>query len=264
MIQLLQQGILLLGTLISGVVDAKTGYIYDWITYPMILLGIILALLSFSWFNLLSGAIIFVLLFAGYYLGKIGGGDVKLFTAIALLNPFNDFNFLISLFFIAAMSGMLFYSIYYTVKYYRKGIKIEREKKGFFNAFFIGITLIAYFFIMAQSGIISIWFVYVIGLPLLAGLLFVALQKGIKEEFFEQKIALNKLEEDEVLGEKNSEKIKKIIGKNLVGEKEILVLKKAKIKEIYVLRNLPKFGPFIFIGTIVATFSPEFLLMLFL
>ena len=90
MIQLIQQTALFVGTLTGGATDAKTGYIYDWITYPMIVLGIILSLIQLQWFNIGSGAIIFGLLFVVYKLGKIGGGDVKMFTGIALLNPFNE------------------------------------------------------------------------------------------------------------------------------------------------------------------------------
>ena len=62
MITLVQQAALFIGTLVGGATDAKTGYIYDWITYPMIILGIILSLIQLQFFNIASGAIIFVLL----------------------------------------------------------------------------------------------------------------------------------------------------------------------------------------------------------
>ena len=265
MIIIIQEITLILGALLSAYIDAKTGYIYDWITYPMIALGIILAVISSSYFNLASAAVIFIVLLIAYKFGKIGGGDVKLFTAIALLNPFNEIYFLTTLFFIATLSAMVFYSIYYFIKYAKIGINWEREKNNTYNAIFKGLAILAYFFILVQYEVVNILFLFFVGLPLLIGLVFVALQKGIKLEFFEEKIKTKDLEDDEILGENNSEKIKKMFkGKVLIGEKEIKLLNKNKIKSIFVLRNLPKFGPFIFVGTIFAIYLPNFLIILLL
>ncbi|MFA5763513.1 MAG: A24 family peptidase [archaeon] len=265
MIIIIQEIILFIGTLLSAYYDTKTGYIFDWITYPMLVLGLILAIISSSFFNLISACAIFVILLITYKFGKIGGGDVKLFTAIALLNPFNELSFLITLFFIATISAMLFYSIYYFIKYAKIGIKWEREKNNILNAGFLAIAIIAYFFVLSGYGVVNNLFLIFIGIPLLIGLVFVALQKGIKIEFFEEEIKIKDLEEDEVIGENNSEKIQKILnGKVLLGEKEIAFLKKNKIHSIFVLRNLPKFGPFIFIGAILAIILPNFLMIILL
>ena len=265
MLQLLQQIILLIGVEFGALTDAKTGYIYDFITYPMIAFGLILSLIQLQFFNLISAGAIFVLLFILYKFGKIGGGDVKLFTAIALLNPFNQINFLMTLGFVAAMSSMVFYSIYYLIKYARLGINIQQEKKGILNALIMGLVLIIYFAFMLENNYISIYFVYLFGVPFLFGLIFMALQDGIKKEFFEEKISINKIEEDEILGSKNNKKIIKLfLNKPLINPGDISILKKNKIKEIYVLRNLPKFGPFIFIGTIIALIMPNLIQYLFL
>ncbi len=95
--------------------------------------------------------------------------------------------------------------------------------------------------------------------------MFFAFQKEIKKEFFDKTIKLTDLEEDEIVSENNSEKVKIILkGKELLEEKEINLLKKNKIREIIVLRNLPRFGPFIFIGTIIAIYAPNmFMVILF-
>jgi hypothetical protein len=264
MIFLIQQAILFVGTLTGAITDAKTGYIYDWVTYPMLFLGFILALINFQLFNFLSAFLIFIILLISYKLGKVGGGDVKLFTAIALLNPFNSIHFLLTLIVFAALGAMLFYSIYYSLKYLRKGIDWQREKKNILNACFLALFLIIYFYFMSGVGLINELFVFVIALPLFCGLLFMALQKGIKEDFFEKKVFLKDLEDDEIIGDKNSKKIKDLLkGKNLLGEKEILKLKNNKVKQIYVLRNLPKFGPFIFIGVILAMSNPNILQIIF-
>jgi len=265
MLILIQQLFLIIGTLTGALTDAKTGYIYDYITYPMIIIGFILSLIQMQFFNLISGIIIFILLFIFYKFGKIGGGDVKIFTAIALLNPFNQLNFLITLGFVAAMSSMIFYSIYYTIKYIRLGINFENEKKGIINALIMGTFLIIYFTFMLINNFISIYFIYLFAIPFLFGLVFFALQDGIKKEFFEEKISINKIEDDEILGTKNSQKIINLFkNKSLINSSDIKLLKKNKISKIYVLRNLPKFGPFIFIGVLIAIINPNLIQYLFL
>ncbi len=265
MIQLIQQGILLLGTLVGGVTDAKTGYIYDWITMPMIGIGLVLSVLAGMWMNVVFAAGIFVFLYIMYYFGKIGGGDVKLFVGIALLNPYNNAGFLAALAFFAAMSSMLFYSIFYSVKYARKGIDWEKNYDGIRQALILALIIAVYFAVLYYYSGASIFFIYLFGVPMLAGLVFVALQKGIKKEFFEKKINLKDLEEDEVIAENNSKKILDLFKtKGVIGEKEIKQMKKMKVKNIYVLRDLPPFGPFIFIGTMCAIYIPDFFILLFL
>jgi len=264
MINLIQQVALFLGTLVGGATDAKTGYIYDWVTYPMVIIGVLLSAIQLQYFNLASGVAIFVILFVVYKLGKIGGGDVKIFTGIALLNPYNELNFLITLVFFAAISSMVFYSIFYSIKYIRIGFVKKDNEKGIRSALFLGAVLIAYFVIMLQTGLIGLEFIILVGFPFIFGLLFIALQDGIKKEFFEKNVSLGKMEEDEVISENNTRQILKILnGKKLLGDKEINLLKKNGIKSLIVLRDLPKFGPFIFVGTVFALLSPNFFMMLF-
>ncbi len=263
MLQLIQQVILTIGTLISAITDTKTGYIYDWITYPMILLGLILSIMQGQLINLASAGAIFLVLLVGYKLGKIGGGDVKLFTGICLLNPYNNIEFIITIIFCASLLSMVFYSTYYTIKYVKIGINWKAEKSGIKKAILFGVLLTVYLLILLKFEMIEIQIAILLGIPFFFGLIFIALQNGIKENFFEKKIKLNQAEEDEILSKNNSEKILKIVnGKELIEEKEINLLKKNKIKEIIVLRNLPKFGPFIFLGTLIATQYPTLITLL--
>jgi len=265
MLALIQETILLIGTALGAITDTRTGYIYDWITYPMIALGVILALIQQQWNNLIFGAVIFAVLFIAYYFGKLGGGDVKLFAAIALLNPQNDAGFLLATIFVAAMSAMVFYPIYYTIKYARIGISYEENKEGIQKALLFGAIIAAYFYFLSVFGMIGSISVGIIIVPLLFGLLFVALQKGIMKNFFEKKINLKNITEDEVIAEgKNSQKIMNLLkGKKLIGEKEVKLLSKNGVNAIYVLRGLPPFGPFILIGVLIAIFYPDFVMMLF-
>ena len=264
MIQLVQQAALLAGTLVGAATDAKTGYIYDWVTYPMIAVGIITSLLAWQTTNLVLGLAMFVLLFVGYRLGKIGGGDVKKFTGIALLNPYNDINFLLTTALFAAALSMLFYSAFYSIKYARKGIKWEENREGILKAGILGLALALYFAAMAGYGLMNSFMLYALGVPFAFGLVFVALQNGIKRNFFEKRIAVGKLEEDEIIAAgRNTEKVTAALkGKQLIGKKEAALLKKHGVKFVFVLRDLPKFGPFIFFGVLVAIIQPNFFALL--
>ncbi len=258
---MIQQGVLLIGTLAGAVTDAKTGYIYDWITYPMILLGLLLSIAQGQWVNIGLAGILFITSYLAYRFGKIGGGDVKIFAGIALLNPYNDINFLMTIAIMSASGAMMFYSTYYIIKYVRKGIKIEDNKKGIMHSAIIFVSLVAYLVILGDIGLLNSGMMMFVGIPFCFGLVFMAFQKGIRKNFFEESITLKQWEEDEVIAEEaNTKKVLRLLrGKTLITKKEILLLKKEGVLRIVVLRNLPKFGPFIFIGTLIAVLWPNFI-----
>jgi len=280
MIQLIQEITLLVGTLVGAYTDYKTGYIYDWITVPMVLIGVILSIVLGQWLNIIVGIVLFFGLYLLYRAGKIGGGDVKLFTGIALLNPFNSIEFLASVFLFSTISAAIFYSIYYTIKYLKKKIEsnknkkmkkgliqeiVEENKQGLVQAFVLVTFAIIYFWFMKSAGLINELFIFVAGFTMLCLVLVMTLQKGITKNFFEKRIAIEKLEEDEVISVQGN--LKKVIElfklKKIVGKEQIMELKRMKIKSIVVLRELPKFGPFIFVGVCLALALPDFFLLLF-
>ncbi len=263
MLQLIQQLILLIGTLTGAITDIKTGYIYDWITYPMILLGIILSISQGQTNNLLYAGILFAVFFLAYKFGKLGGGDVKIFAGICLLNPYNNINFLATTIFSAALMSMIFYSAYYTIRYARKGLSVKKNKEGIIKAGIMEIILITYLGLMAHYEALQMQTAFLLGIIFSLGMVFVALQKEIKKEFFDKKIRLTEIEEDEIISQNNNQTILKLLkGKELIEKREIELLKKTKITEIIVLRNLPKFGPFILLGVIIGTMYPDLIIKL--
>lgn len=263
MLQLIQQTILLLGTLTGAITDTKTGYIYDWITYPMILIGIILSISQGQINNLIYAGIIFIVFFLAYKFGKLGGGDVKIFAGICLLNPYNNINFLTTTIFSAAILSMIFYSSYYTLKYAKKGINLSKNKEGIIKGAIFEIILLTYLGIMVYYQGINLEVGILLGIIFTLGIIFVALQKEIKKEFFDKKVKLKEIEEDEIISQNNNQTILKLLkGKDLIEEKEKELLRKNKITEIIVLRNLPKFGPFILLGVVIGIMYPNLIINL--
>jgi len=279
MILLLKQAVILIGSFIAAVTDYKTGYIYDKITYPMIAIGVLLNLIELGkelsidkFIELFSvGIIIFVFGYGMYWLGKIGGGDVKLFTGIGLLLPFESGIFPLNIFVLntliwAGISSLVFYGVYYLIKYARKGIDWKENIEGIKKAGGLAILILFYFYFIYSIGMQEI--ILVLLIPLSIALVFMALEKGIKKEFFLKKISLKEMEEDELIAVEFEKKevLKELnLGlKGVLGEKEKKELEKKGIKELFVYRNLPKFGPFIFVGVLINTAFPELMINLFI
>jgi Flp pilus assembly protein protease CpaA len=277
MVLLLREAVVLIGTFLAAYTDYKTGYIFDKITYPMIAIGILLNAFELGkdisiekFFELFSVAtIIFFIGYLLYFLGKIGGGDVKLFTAIGLLLPLEKgifpFNvFVLNSLILAGISSLTFYGVYYILKYARKGIDLKENSEGIKKASALALLTAFYFFMVYSVGMQKLVLVLVV--PLSIALIFIALEKGIKREFFLKKISLQEIEEDELIAIEFQEKetLKKLnLGlKGIIGEKEKNELKKLGVKELMVYRNLPKFGPFIFVGVLINILFPGLLVSL--
>jgi len=227
----------------------------------MIALGIVFNLIEFNWVGLAIGAIVFLTGYFVYYFGKIGGGDVKLFTGIAFLLPFfSEKIFVLSILFVSAILAVIFYSVFFVSKYSRKGISLKENKAGIQKSIIFAAIFFAYFYLLEKTGFMQLGTIVFLGIGFGCGLVFLALEQGIRKNFFLKKIKLSELGEDEVIAmEFTDEKTRKKLGlfaKGIIGEKEKQKLEKAGIKEILVYRNLPPFAPFIFIAIIIVLALP--------
>ena len=260
---LIRQIAILIASGIGSYTDYKTGYIFDWITLPLIGFGIVVNVFDQNYYGLLIGAIVFVIGYLLYYTGKIGGGDVKLYSGIALALPvFNGSIFIITVIILSSLSAIVFLATYYFIKYYRKGIDFKYNKQGILRAAALAILITVYLAVLLNYGFVGGSYALIVSIPLLFGTVFIAFEKGIRKEFFLEKIKLKNLEEDEIVAfEFMDEEERKKIGKGfkgVFGAKEKKELEKKGIKELLVYRNLPRFGVFIFIGVVLALAFPEF------
>ncbi|MCD6434239.1 MAG: prepilin peptidase, partial [Candidatus Diapherotrites archaeon] len=135
---------------IAAVTDIKKKLIYDWITLPAIIIGILISIYEcFSIcniFNFLIPLAVFLLSYPLYYAGKLGGGDVKLFTAIAALMPIrNKTIFIIDVLIFASILALAFFGIYYTAKLYWRG-KLKLNYRNVIKGF--GLALLLFFYIL--------------------------------------------------------------------------------------------------------------------
>lgn len=266
---LLREAIVLIAAALGAYTDWKTGLINDWITLPLIAIGIILNLFEKEMFLYYGvAACVFVVGYALYYLGKIGGGDVKLFTGIALVMPFlGGYPFVVTSLFVAAFCSVIALSAWFVSKYVKSGIDWKKNSRAIKNAALLAVFFGAYISITWVYGMASFGLVVFLAVLLAFGLPYMAFESGIREKFFLKRVALARLEEDEIIAsEFLPEKIREKLGmkwKGVIGEKETELLKKMNLKKVPVYRGLPRFGPFILIGCAAAMLFPELLKAIF-
>ena len=259
---LLRQSLVLLSLLISSYTDIRKGLIFDRLTIPMIAVGLALNLLEQELFGIGIAVMVFLVGYAVYYAGKIGGGDVKLFTALSMLLPFyGNEVFVISILVVASISSVMVLSTFFLIKYFRKGISLQENKESILKAIFLGVLIAIYFFATVSLGYLRASVLLFLGIPTLFGLAFIALEKGIRKNFFLKKVKLQELEEDEIVAtEFLEEDVRKELSlglKGVLGGKEIIKLKKFGVKEVPVFRSLPPFAPFVLFAAIISLLFPR-------
>ena len=289
MIELIGVVIALLGVAYSSYTDIKTGEVSDRLSHSMIGLGVILVVLgnplnTYVWY-LLAAAVVFILGFIMYIFGQIGGGDVKLFTALALLIPaypkslvplvqslgitplVSTYPFIVSVFLLSGIFFMLVIPLIYLRRIFSKQDKI----KGFRKKIIHGLVYCAIF-----SPIIYLWLqlsplIALIFLPMFFALMIIPFKDDIVVLFFARKKRIADLNDDDVLA---LECIKPATAKKLGLWRKTFtppelarikaLAKKHRITTVSVCEDLPKYVPYIFLSLILNLLAGDVFLYLFM
>jgi Flp pilus assembly protein protease CpaA len=253
--------------LLAAYTDWKTGYIYDWITYPLIVIGIVLSLLTGQWWGIVFGAVIYGLGMLAYKTGKIGGGDIKFLAGIALVQPiYEGMIFPFAVLLVGTLLACLVLSVYYVGKLLLARTKIKwKTKRKMISLVLVG----AVGAFWAYANTTTLWpgeTTVLLSISLLAGIIFYTLEDEIKAHAFLTRISLEQLEDDEVLAvEHLTSEEKQKWGKNppnLIGTDDVLQLTQMKVNTILVYRNHPKFAPFLLMGIVATYLFPEWIIPL--
>jgi Flp pilus assembly protein protease CpaA len=249
---------------IGAYTDHKTGYIYDKVTLPLIVLGLLLNIFAFSFVEnvsiLITAAIIFIGGFVLYYFGKLGGGDIKLFLGIHLMLPYlNNQLFILWVLLLSCLLAVVFISIKYTFLIFKK-IKITKKLllskiSSIVTSFclFFSFVILLYYSVN-YSNLSSLFYLSLI--PISLGLFINIFQKEIKKHIYLLWKDVSLLEDGDViakefLSKSLLNKLKPIMKKRIVLEqKDIETIQKKKLPKIPIYYYLPKFGPYIFLGIV--------------
>ena len=278
--------ILVIACFISSYTDFKKGYIYNWLTFPLIGLGLIFLVLDSFIINSLgyiyflkvigTAVLIYLIGYLMYYFGKLGGGDIKLFIGIHLLLPYlnNQLTILWVILFSSLLS-VLIISVVYSFRLIRvfkiKNINfselLKSKKKEIIKSLFF--FLIFLFMLIYSSSVLYFSsFYFLILVPIFFGLFIVVFEKEVKEYIYLEYKLVKDLEDGDVLAVEYLKDLTlsdlKLKNRTVIEEKDILRFKKSKkIKRLPIYYNLPKFGPFIFLGLIVFLLISKYLLFIF-
>ncbi len=208
-----------LASAVAGAWDAATGEIPEAITVPLMVSGLVYAWLH--GFLPLALAMVTTTLLVGYalyYTGQLGGGDVLLISGISAWFPtILGLPTPLVLFLAATIAAAIFYSAYYLVKLGKPYVY----------------ALIPYPFLPFPL------------LALYALALYYYVGTAKREELFVEERDVDELLPEDVL----AEEIPVLPpGRRVLGEGDIERLKKAGIRRVKILVNLPRLGPFIFVA----------------
>ncbi len=252
--------LILIAVGLAAYYDQKTGYIYDWISLPLIGLGLIINVFTYYFVDVLEicviALIIYVFGYIAYYYGKIGGGDIKLFIGIHMMLPFFYGQlFIIWAIIASSLLSVLFVSISYIIRLYDK-IKLTNKfwkSKRWLIAKSLGLFLIFAAFVVVAVVVGNMpQIIYITIPPMFFGSFIMIFEDEIKKYIYLRKKPTAKLEEGDVFASEFATKELKAkleLGKRTVLEKEdIDRIKKLKISAIPIFDYLPRFGIYILLG----------------
>lgn len=268
--------IAIVGTGIAAYWDHKTGIVPDKLSHIMIILGAALVPLTFPEqivINYILGAVVFGLGFLLYSFGQIGGGDVKLFTAISLLIPFYPqilvqklpllgiepvipvYPFVASVFVFAGIIGPMFVS---SLKFHLRVRKKKEEIENFQSKLKKGLILSSLVIPLAVVwGLFFSLGFLVLFIPMAITLSLIPFKKDIIRIFYSEEKSIQELDDDDVLALENIEEQKKdelgLWRKTFTPPEIRKIKKKADEKEyesVKVCEGMTRFVPYLFISLI--------------
>lgn len=276
MLELIGVIVAVLGVAYSSYTDIKTGEVSDRLSHSMIGLGAILVAFSFPFWQAVTiigiAALVFILGFILYIFGQMGGGDVKLFTSLALLVPYyplslsplseamgitpvsSSFPFIVSVFVLSGIFFMLFVPLIYLRKLYSRRKKIA----DFRRKIAVGVV-----YCLILSPMIYLWLgiskpIALLFIPMFFALLIIPFKDDVVVLFFSRKKRVADLNDDDVLALENMSKetIAKLgLWRKTFTSPELRKIKararKYRIATVMVCEDLPKYVPYIFASLII-------------
>ncbi|HPC10298.1 MAG TPA: A24 family peptidase [archaeon] len=268
---ILKMVILIIACGISAYTDMKKGYIHNWLSVPLIIIGL-LFLIYDSFFALVPlgklyffkvlgiGIVIYILGFFFYYYGKLGGGDIKLFLGIHFVLPYYQGElFILWVVLISCLFSVLFVSLKYLIVLYKKlGSQkmkqlVSKRKNLVLNNLFLFIFFIVVICLSIFIGNMS-KYLYILLIPILLGLLVSIFQPEINKYIYLKQKPVSKLEEGDVIAKEYLSK--EVMGKlNLKGKlvlenKDIQNIKQLKIKNFPIYEYLPRLAIYILFSVV--------------
>jgi Flp pilus assembly protein protease CpaA len=211
-------------------------------------------------------AIVFLLGFFLYKMGQIGGADLFVICSIILLLPIHPSNletlFNYPLIFSTLLYGGVAFSIF-SIFYF--GGKVLKSKDAKPNLLYLLLILpyAAFTYLFITAPFFSPVYFAIASIFLLSSIFFLVYRDAIMASTM-GKVPLSKITDEDVLAkEKMQPLMQELKIGPVIGEKELAILKKAKVKEVWIYAHLPPFLPFLLIGLIASILYGNWILLVF-
>lgn len=211
-------------------------------------------------------AIIFLLGFLLYKMGQIGGADLFVICSIILLLPIHPSNletlFNYPLIFSTLLYGGVAFSIF-SIFYF--GNKVRKSKDVKPNLFYLALLLpyAVFGYLFLTAPFFSPIYFAIASIFLLSAIFFLVYRDAIIASTMEE-VPLSKITDEDVLAkEKMQPLMQKLKIGPVIGEKELAILKKAKVNKVWIYAHLPPFLPFLFIGLVASLLWGNWILLVF-
>ncbi len=266
---------------IAAYTDYKTGLIQNWLTYPLVVIGLLILVyeaflspihlgLSYLLTVIFIGILIYVIGYFMYKHGKLGGGDIKLFIGIHLVIPYYLGQVVILwLLIIASLLSVLFVSVSYLYRLKQKlkfkgMLKIWLKRKMVVLKSLVIFIIFFVFVYLFVSKFHESWLYFLILIPILLGLKLMVFEPEVRKYIYLKNKKISELEDGDVLALDFIKKALltklKLKGKSILEESDIKHIKKMKgIKSIPIYDFLPRFGPYIFLGLVIVLLFGKFI-----
>ncbi|MFH0817736.1 MAG: prepilin peptidase, partial [Candidatus Micrarchaeota archaeon] len=265
----------------------------NWLTYSLVAIGIVFSiyvfvseditsesapkLFSMGFFTSLLTTFgpALSLLVVGYYFyvnGQIGGADVLVFVAIALLVPQQPFSltktegtplikipYVVSIF---ALSGVLFSTYMFCSMFPKvmgailaKKVKLEPQKA--LTAF---VVLALYGFLLwNMMRIVPIVYILITGIVLVSAFFVYLFRDFILDEYVIQSVPLDKIDEEDVLAieKMDQELVKKYGLKKVLTTKEFEKLKSVPLKVFPIYKNMNSYMPHVLAAMLITVVTGD-------
>ncbi len=289
--------IALAGTAFLAWQDWKTSFIDERVAYAMIAAGALLNLLTGDFelmkFAFGGAALIFGFGYLLYRTGRLGGGDVLMYTGLQLLLPYNPMlfegglglvteplqrevlreiagraPFFITVFAASTLAAMVGSTLFYASKLAGlKKLKPDYHETALGIAFWTAGAYAVTAFSAVRLSLAQTAFYAALFLP---ALFILAFRKQIMDEVVVQKIPLSQVEDEDVLvlhkmpeGIARKYGLQPVLTKSEV-EKLKLVQKREKISKFPVAKVLPRLGPYILLALVLGLSGIDLVVLLLL
>ncbi|VVB58967.1 Type IV leader peptidase family protein [Candidatus Anstonella stagnisolia] len=246
--------------------------------YAMLALGVLFDLVFWGQGSLLAFAVAIAIFVAGYLLyraGQLGGADVYILSAIALLLPVQPtvfanvapapYPYVFSVIAASGITFMLYMLAFYGARAVRdaRREKMKVDAKTALGAVLVAAAYAVFVYVAGKNGVFGPAYFVLVGFVVFVSLFFLLFKNRIARMMVEE-VPFSKIEEEDVIALEYMDEsvVKKYNLRRVADSKELARLAKLPLKKYCVYTKMPPFLPHILLGLLITLFFGDVLMLI--